>query len=69
MTPEQFTYWLQGFIEMNAGKEPTKHQWKIINDHLKTVFHKETPNYAPPSVPQPQYSEQQPFDTPYRIIC
>lgn len=52
MTPEQFTYWLQGFSEVQ-GNVPTKEQWKIIQDHLKTVFHKVTPpyTYIPGQVP------------------
>lgn len=40
MTPEQFTYWLQGFIEINTK------QLQIIKDHLNTVFKKETPDYS-----------------------
>ena len=42
MTPEQFTYWLQGFVEIN-GNPPTPEQWQIIKDHIQTVFHKVTP--------------------------
>jgi hypothetical protein len=42
MTPEQFAYWLQGYSEI-AGDAPTKEQWQVIQDHLKTVFHKVTP--------------------------
>jgi hypothetical protein len=37
MTPEQFTYWLQGFSEI-SGKPPTKEQWEMIQKHLSTVF-------------------------------
>lgn len=44
MTPEQFTYWLQGFTEI-SGTEPTKEQWQIIKDHLGLVFKKVTPDY------------------------
>jgi len=47
MTPDQFTYWLQGFVEMNGGKAPTKQQWHIIKDHLKLCFNKVTPHYPP----------------------
>ena len=43
MTPEQFTYWLQGFVELNHGQSPTAEQWQSIQDHLKTVFKKITP--------------------------
>ncbi len=46
MNHDQFTYWLQGFVEMNGGKEPTKQQWQMIKDHLKLCFNKVTPPYA-----------------------
>jgi len=42
MTPEQFTYWLQGFVELNKTI-PTEEQWKSIKDHLSVVFTKVTP--------------------------
>lgn len=43
MTPEQFTYWLQGFVELNEGKKPSDAQWKSIKEHIAEVFHKVTP--------------------------
>ena len=43
MTPEQFTYWLQGFIEVENPKTLNLRQTKIIKDHLNLVFKKETP--------------------------
>ena len=48
MTPEQFTYWLQGFNEITNGLPPTAEGWKVITDHLALVFKKETPKYALP---------------------
>lgn len=42
MTPEQFTYWLQGFVELH-GEMPSEAQWKSIKEHLQTVFAKVTP--------------------------
>lgn len=42
MTAEQFTYWLQGFTELNA-QPPTPEQWQSITEHLQTVFVKVTP--------------------------
>lgn len=46
MTPRDFCYWLQGYIELgNAeliGIPPL--QARIIGDHLKLVFSKETPD-------------------------
>ncbi len=56
MTPEQFVYWLQGFVELHPSPDkewsknwsPDGHQWQIIQDHLKLVFKKETPEYKLP---------------------
>lgn len=61
MTPEQFVYWLQGFVEVTGetracgvegcGQDAclktniTDQQWQIVKDHLKEVFQKKTPNY------------------------
>jgi hypothetical protein len=45
MTSEQFTYWLQGFTELNSGKRPNAVQWAMIQDHLAEVFVKVTPNH------------------------
>lgn len=47
MTQEQFTYWLQGFVELNGGEMPTEMQWMSIVDHLKSVFKKVTPERIP----------------------
>jgi hypothetical protein len=75
MTPEQFTYWLQGFVEISGQKEmksPTDVQWEIIQSHLKTVFHKVTPNYQPVQPVSMPNKDTQPFDPFYgsgRVIC
>lgn len=46
MTPEQFAYWLRGFVELHPGKDkewtPTTDQWKEICGHLDKVFTNET---------------------------
>lgn len=47
MTPEQFTYWLQGFAELNPDTPPNATQWKQIQDHLNLVFKKVTPTIQP----------------------
>lgn len=43
MSPEQFAYWLQGFVELTDGKAPSEAQWKSIKEHLSTMFKKVTP--------------------------
>lgn len=42
MSPENFTYWLQGFTEISQTP-PNDKQWQIIQDHLQEVFRKVTP--------------------------
>ncbi|QJW56160.1 hypothetical protein HL670_03049 [Serratia plymuthica] len=34
MTPEQFVYWLQKFVEVN-GESPNDVQWNLIKKHLQ----------------------------------
>jgi hypothetical protein len=69
MTPEQFTYWLQGFTEI-CGDCPTDQQWQVIKDHLAAVFHKVTPDYTPqpyyipPTYPMPGTGETTCHTTP-----
>lgn len=43
MTPEQFCYWMQGFVELSGGNPPTTDQWTSISEHLQQVFNKKTP--------------------------
>lgn len=47
MTSEQFTYWLQGFAELNDGP-PSAEQWQMIQEHLALVFNKVTPPLRAP---------------------
>lgn len=44
MTPESFTYWLQGFVELSDTDTISEKQWLVIKDHLKLVFDKKTPD-------------------------
>ena len=77
MTPEQFTYWLKGFMELTNANTLDTTQFQKVKDHLDLVFKKETPNRTnlqellkKPNTTQP-YSPQ-PYDIkPYRydIIC
>lgn len=47
MTPERFTDWLQGFVEIPNTDSISDTQWLIIKDHLKLVFDKKTPDHSP----------------------
>ena len=77
MTPEQFTYWLQGFVEIRESEQAglTEREWDIIKDHLQTVFHKVTPNRSHPSditnVPAitPNGTGKSPWEPPYTVTC
>ena len=44
MTTEQFTYWLQGFMEVANPTVLDKVQVQQIKDHLNLVFDKQTPS-------------------------
>lgn len=56
MTPEQFCYWLQGRAELQPDKAPSTAEWKMIREHLETVFVKVTP-------PLQQYFPKSPTDS------
>lgn len=43
MTPENFCYWLQGFMELSNERTLTPEQVQSIRDHLNLVFIKLTP--------------------------
>ncbi len=43
MTPENFAYWLNGFVELTQGQTPNPAQWKAIQEHLALTLKKVTP--------------------------
>lgn len=43
MSKHDFVIWLNGWVELNGGAQPTAAQWKMITDHLALVFNKVTP--------------------------
>lgn len=51
MSPEQFTYWLQGFMEVQDPTTLDARQTQILKEHLALVFNKVTPvrPTAPPN--------------------
>lgn len=68
MTPEQFTYWLQGKLEGRDITQLGADELNIIQEHLNTVFHKVTPKrdiHIAPNTPQPQKN----FPYGYEVIC
>jgi hypothetical protein len=73
MTPEQFTYWLQGFMEILDPTMIHEKETQIIKDHLKTVFNKVTPEYInTPTIGVKDFTEPYEIDWQYRpnqIIC
>lgn len=55
MSPENFIYWLNGFVEM-GGERPTEEQWKMIKEHLALTMQKVTVttiNLPPQYFPNP----------------
>ncbi len=44
MTPENFCYWLQGWVELQDPKNINELQIQEVKNHLKLVFDKVTPN-------------------------
>ena len=43
MTPENFVYWLQGFLEIQDPVDIDRQQVQTIKDHIALVLKKETP--------------------------
>ena len=66
MNHDQFTYWLQGFVEMNGGNMPNEWQWRMIKDHMQTCFVKVTPTYPQsPTIPDMwAWGSTQPYISP-----
>ena len=46
MTPENFCYWLNGYVDL-VGYAPTEAQWECIKDHLILVFKQEVKPVSP----------------------
>ena len=65
MTAEQFTYWLQGFMEVADPAILGERETQMIKDHLKLVFDKQTPDRSLPSI---QHRDGFRI-TPYQITC
>lgn len=67
MTPEQFAYWLQGYVEIR-GSAPTSGEWEVIKDHLATVFKKVTPDRITigPGIAEPYRGNPNPYMPPQK---
>jgi len=46
MSPENFVYWLRGYLEIQDPTSINANQVQIIKDYLQLVFKKETQNYT-----------------------
>jgi len=44
MTPENFVYWLQGYLELTDNPHLDAQQVKIIQEHVSLVLTKKTEN-------------------------
>lgn len=44
MTPEQFVYWLQGYLEVQNPHTIDNSKIQVIKDHIALVLTKVTPN-------------------------
>lgn len=62
MTPENFTYWIQGFFEISDAKKLDETQVQIIKDHLDLVFNKVTPDRKIEHHPQIENYDTLPFE-------
>lgn len=64
MNAQDFTYWLQGFAELNE-RAPDEAQWKSIKEHLNLVFNKVTPGleFTPSYPPLPFKPSPTPWDS------
>lgn len=60
MTPENFTFWLNGFFELTPPGPLTAEQAQVIKNHLQLVFNKVTP--TTPINPNPYYD-------PSKVYC
>lgn len=49
MDQPSFAWWLQGWVELNGGAQPTAEQWEVIKEHLALVFTKVTIKTVPPA--------------------
>jgi len=47
MSPQDFCYWLQGYLELAGANKVGPQQVQMIKDHLNLVFEKKTPNRTP----------------------
>lgn len=68
MTPENFVYWLQGFLEIQGPDSISKQQVEIIKDHVALVLKKETPEYISCQIPRLQISDNFKSDPPVPLV-
>lgn len=62
MTPEQFVYWLQGFLETSNPISINATQTRQIKDHLNLVFEKVTPTTVVETTPPLNIIQPKPYN-------
>ncbi|MDU7377846.1 MAG: hypothetical protein E7L09_05665 [Enterobacteriaceae bacterium] len=67
MTPENFTYWLKGYMEQ-IGDAPTKEQWEVIKSQMNGALYPRI-NVTPHIAPQQWQSPTQHWPMPTIITC
>jgi hypothetical protein len=69
MSPENFAYWLNGYLEISGTKELSSDQLKIVQDHLALVLTKVTPIVSPQYVPYVSGTDQVQQHWPITFTC
>jgi hypothetical protein len=67
MTPENFTYFLQGFFEISDAKKLDETQVQIIKDHLDLVFNKVTPDRSESKIKGFEWPIEEKTSTPFEF--
>lgn len=59
MTPRDFVYWIQGFLEIQNPDKINAEQVQIIKEHIRLVLTKETLDFT---YKFPNYTDEYPIE-------
>ena len=68
-TPEQFVYWLQGFLELTNQDFLNEEQTKKVKAKLNSVFHKVTPSIKDEVIITPPNMDYYGYDDMNKKLC